>query len=254
MTMELREALYKYLLRIGDTSLIAGQRLAEWVSEGPTLEEDIALTNISLDLFGQARAALSYAAEVQGKGATEDSLTYLRSEREYYNTLLSELPNGNFANTIANQFLNDAYLYHFYTALGKSKDEKLAAFAIKSVKEVRYHLRHTGEWVVRLGDGTEESKNKMQSAIDDVWMFTGDLFEMDEVDETLIEMGIGVDLNEIKRSWDTTVNKVLERATITRPEDGYMQTGRLDGQHTEYLGHILSELQYLQRAHPGAEW
>ena len=252
--MELREALYNYLLRIGDTSLIGGQRLAEWVSEGPTLEEDIALTNISLDLFGQARAALSYAAEVQGKGATEDSLAYLRSEREYYNTLLSELPNGNFANTIAKRFLNDAFLYHFYSALGSSKDEKLAAFAVKSLKEVRYHIRHSGEWVVRLGDGTEESKQKMQSAIDEIWMFTNDLFEMNEVDETLIEMGIGVDLNEIKRSWDTTVNEVLERATITRPEDGYMQTGRLNGQHTEYLGHILSELQYLQRAHPGATW
>jgi len=252
--MELREALYNYLLRIGDTSLIAGQRLAEWVSEGPTLEEDIALTNISLDLFGQARAALSYAAEVEGKGATEDSLAYLRSEREYYNSLLSELPNGNFANTIAKQFLNDAFLYHFYTALGNSKDDKLAAFAVKSLKEVRYHLRHSGEWVVRLGDGTEESKGKMQSAFEDIWMFTNDLFEMNEVDETLIEMGIGVDLNEIKRSWSTTVNEVFERATITRPEDGFMQTGRLNGEHTEHLGHILAELQYLQRAHPGATW
>lgn len=252
--MEIREALYNYLLRIGDTSLIGGQRLSEWVSKGPTLEEDIALTNISLDLIGQARAALSYAAEVEGIGATEDSLAYLRSEREYFNTLLSELPNGNFADTIAKQFLSDAFFFHFYSALSKSKDEKLAAFAVKSLKEVRYHVRHSGEWIVRLGDGTEESKQKMQKAIDDAWMFTGDLFEMNEVDETLIESGIGVDLNEIKQSWDATVDEVLERATITRPEDGYMQTGRLEAKHTEYLGHILSEMQYLQRAYPGAKW
>lgn len=252
--MEIREALYNYLLRIGDTSLIGGQRLSEWVSKGPTLEEDIALTNISLDLIGQARAALSYAAEVEGIGATEDSLAYLRSEREYFNTLLSELPNGNFADTIAKQFLSDAFFFHFYSALSKSKDEKLAAFAVKSLKEVRYHVRHSGEWIVRLGDGTEESKQKIQKAIDDAWMFTGDLFEMNEVDETLIESGIGVDLNEIKQSWDATVDEVLERATITRPEDGYMQTGRLEAKHTEYLGHILSEMQYLQRAYPGAKW
>lgn len=252
--MELREALFNYLLRIGDTSLIAGQRMAEWVSNGPTLEEDIALTNIGLDLIGQARAALTLAAEVEGKGRTEDSLAYLRSEREYFNTLLSELPNGNFADTIAKQFLSDAFLYHFYTALSKSADENLSAFALKSIKEVSYHLRHTGEWVVRLGDGTEESKTKIQDAINNIWMFTGDLFEMNEVDKTLIEMNIGVDLTTIKALWDTTINEVLSRATLERPVDGYMQTGRLEAKHTEYLGHILSELQYLQRAYPGAKW
>jgi len=252
--MELREALFNYLLRIGDSSLIGGQRLAEWVSKGPTLEEDIALTNISLDLLGQARAALTYAAEIEGKGNDEDSLAYLRSEREYYNNLLSELPNGNFADTMAKLFLNNAFSYHFYTALEKSKDDKLSAFAVKSLKEVSYHLRHTGEWVIRLGDGTDESKKKIQKAFDDVWMFTNDLFEMNEVDETLIEMGIGVDLTNIKNSWNATVDEVLNRASLNRPGDGYMQTGRLEGQHTEYLGHILTELQYLQRTIPNAKW
>jgi ring-1,2-phenylacetyl-CoA epoxidase subunit PaaC len=252
--MELREALFNYLLRIGDTSLIAGQRLAEWVSNGPTLEEDIALTNIGLDLIGQARAALNYAAEIEGKGNTEDSLAFLRSEREYYNTLLSEQKNGNFADSIAKQFLSDAFFFHFYKALGNSKDEKLAAIALKSIKEVSYHLRHSGEWVIRLGDGTMESKEKIQKAFNDLWMFTGDLFEMNEVDEELIEMEIGVDLNEIKPLWDITVNEVLSRATLERPKDGYMQTGRLDAKHTEALGHILTEMQYLQRAYPGSKW
>lgn len=252
--MELRDALFNYLLRIGDTSLIAGQRMAEWVSNGPTLEEDIALTNIGLDLIGQARAALTLAGEVEGKGATEDSLAYLRNEREYFNTLLSELPNGDFAATIAKQFLSDAFFYHFYTALGKSKDENLSAFALKSIKEVSYHLRHSGEWVVRLGDGTDESKIKIQNAFNDIWMFTGDLFEMNVVDETLIEMDIGVNLNTIKPLWDSTIDEVFTRATLTRPVDGFMQTGRLEAKHTEYLGHILSELQYLQRAYPGAKW
>lgn len=252
--MELREALYNYLLRIGDTSLIAGQRLAEWVSNGPTLEEDIALTNIGLDLIGQARAALSYAAEIEGKGNTEDSLAFFRNEREYYNTLLSEQANGNFADSIAKQFLSDAFFFHFYKALESSKDEKLAAFASKSIKEVSYHLRHSGEWVIRLGDGTEESKTKIQNAINDLWMFTGDLFEMNEVDEELISMGIAVDLNEIKVLWDATVNEVLNRATLIRPKDGYMLSGRLNAEHTEALGHILSEMQHLQRAYPNLKW
>ena len=252
--MELREALFNYLLRIGDSSLISGQRFAEWVSNGPSLEEDIALTNIGLDLIGQARAALTYAAEIEGKGRTEDDLAYFRNEREYYNTLLSELPNGNFADSMAKFFLSAAFSYHFYKDLGKSKDEKLAAFALKSLKEVTYHLRHTGEWVIRLGDGTQESKEKIQGAFDAIWMFTGDLFEMNEVDESLIEMEIGVDLKDIKRNWDETVNEVFKRATLVRPKDAFMQTGRLKAQHTEYLGHILTELQYLQRAYPGLKW
>ena len=252
--MELKDALYNYCLRMGDTSLILGQRLAEWISQGPTLEEDIALTNISLDHIGQARTIYTYAAEVEGKGRTEDDIAYLRSEREYFNFLMAELPNGNFADTMARQFLTDVFMYHFYRALVNSKDERVAAHAAKSLKEVTYHLRHSGEWVVRLGDGTEESHAKMQKAIDELWMFTGDLFEMNEVDETLIEFGIAVDLNEIKPLWDNTVNEVFNRATLTRPKDGYMQTGRLDAKHTEYLGHILSDLQYLQRTIPGAKW
>jgi len=252
--MELKDALYNYCLRMGDTSLILGQRLAEWINQGPTLEEDIALTNISLDHIGQARTIYTYAAEVEGLGRTEDDIAYLRSEREYYNFLMAELPNGNFADTMVRQFLTDVFMYHFYKALLSSKDERIAAHAAKSLKEVTYHLRHSGEWVVRLGDATDESHAKMQKAIDDIWMFTGDLFEMNEVDETLMEFGIAVDLNEIKSLWDNTVNEVFNRATLKRPADGYMQTGRLDAKHTEYLGHILSDMQYLQRTIPGAKW
>ena len=252
--MEIKEALFNYLLRIGDSGLIRGQRLAEWVSNGPTLEEDIAMTNISLDLIGQARAALTYAGEIEGKGRDEDKLAYFRNEREFFNPLLAELPNGDFGMSIAKQFLLDVFYLHFFTALKDSKDEKLSAFAIKSLKEVNYHIRHSGEWMVRLGDGTEESKERVQTALDAIWMFTDDLFEMNEVDEELISLGIAVDLRDIKAKWDHTVNEVLERATLRRPEDGYMQSGRLEGRHSEHLGHILGEMQYLQRAYPDLSW
>jgi len=252
--MEIKDAIYNYCLRMGDTSLILGQRLSEWISLGPTLEEDIALTNISLDHIGQARTIYTYAAEIEGKGRSEDDLAYLRNEREYYNCLLAELPNGSFADTMARQFLIDVFMYHFYTALVHSKDERIAAHAGKSIKEVTYHLRHSGEWIVRLGDGTEESHAKMQKAIDAIWMFTDDLFEMNEVDAELIDLEIAVDLREIKSLWDNTVNEIFSRATLKRPTDGYMQTGRLAAKHTEYLGHILTEMQYLQRTIPGAKW
>lgn len=252
--MTQQDALINYCLRLGDSSLILGQRMAEWCSNGPTLEEDIALTNISLDLFGQARTMLTYAANLEGKGKTEDDLAFRRSEREYFNTLLSERPNGHFGDTIGRNFLHDAFLYHLYTALKNSKDETIAAHAAKSIKEIAYHLRHTGEWVVRLGDGTEESHQKIQQSFDDLWMFTGDLFEMNEVDDILIKAGIAVDLNEVKKNWDSTINEVLQRATLERPKDDYMQTGRLKGMHSEYLGHLLTDMQYLQRAYPDATW
>jgi ring-1,2-phenylacetyl-CoA epoxidase subunit PaaC len=252
--MTTKEALINYCLRLGDSSLILGQRMSEWCSNGPILEEDIAMTNLSLDLIGQARTMLSYAGKIEGKGRTEDDLAYKREEREYYNTLLSERPNGHFGETVVRNFLHDAYFYHLYLALKNSKDGMIAAHAAKSIKEVTYHLRHSSEWLVRLGDGTEESHEKVQASLNDLWEYTGDLFEMNEVDELLIKEGIAFDLNEIKKDWLITINKVLERATLKKPEDDYMHSGRLDAVHSEYLGHLIAEMQFLQRAYPDAKW
>ncbi len=252
--MTKNEALINYSLRLGDSSLILGQRMAEWCSNGPILEEDIAMTNLALDLIGQARTMLTYAGQLEGKGRTEDDLAYKREEREYYNTLLSERPNGHFGETIVRNFLHSAFFFHLYSALKNSSDKMIAAHAAKSVKEVTYHLRHNAEWLVRLGDGTQESHDKVQEALNDLWEFTGDLFEMNEVDEILIKDKIAVDLNEIKKEWDKTVNTVLERAKLTRPKNGFMHTGRLEAIHSEYLGHLIAEMQYLQRAYPEAKW
>lgn len=249
-----KDALINYSLRIADTSLILGQRLSEWCSNGPTLEEDLALTNISLDLFGQARILLSYVATLKGGDTTEDTLAYGRNEREFYNSLLAERPNGHFGDTIVRNFLIDAFNYHFYTRLKESKDETIASFAEKSIKEVTYHLRHSGEWIVRLGDGTDESHQKIQESLNDFWAYTGDLFDMNEVDALLIKEGIAFDLNEIKPFWDETVNSVLSRAKLTRPEDGFMHKGSNSAIHSEHLGHLLCEMQYIPRAYPNADW
>jgi len=252
--MNKEEALFNYCLRLGDSSLILGQRMSEWCSNGPILEEDIAMTNVALDLIGQARTVLTYAGKIEGKGRTEDDFAYKRNEREYYNTLLSERPNGHFGDTVARNFLHSAYFYHLFQALSSSKDELIAAHAAKSLKEVTYHLRHSAEWIVRLGDGTEESHQKVQKSIDDLWEYTGDLFEMNEVDSFLIKEGIAVDLNDVKKEWLKTINEILERATLSKPEDGYMHSGRLDAVHSEYLGHVLAEMQFLPRAYPDAKW
>lgn len=252
--MTKQEALYKYVLRIADSSLILGQRMSEWCSNGPILEEDIAMTNIALDLIGQARTLLTYAGQIEGKGNTEDYLAYRRNEREYYNTLLSERPNGHFGDTVVRNFLHQVFHYHFYKALANSKDELLAAHAAKSLKEVTYHVRHSAEWIVRLGDGTEESHNKVQRSLNSLWSYTGDLFAMNEVDDLLIKDGIAIDLNIVKVNWKASVKEVLDRATLSMPEDGYMHYGSLDAQHSEYLGHMLGDMQYLQRAYPDAQW
>jgi ring-1,2-phenylacetyl-CoA epoxidase subunit PaaC len=252
--MEKKDALINYCLRIGDSSLILGQRMAEWCSNGPILEEDIAMTNLSLDLIGQARTMLTYAGQLEGKGRCEDDLAYKREEREYYNTLLSERPNGHFGDTVVRNFLHDAYFYCLYNNLKDSKDELIAAHAAKSIKEVTYHLRHSSEWLVRLGDGTEESHSKVKKSLDDLWEYTGDLFETNEVDDILLKEGIAADMNKVKVEWDKTVNSVLERAKLSRPDDGYMHSGRLEAIHSEYLGHIIAEMQFLQRAYPDAKW
>lgn len=252
--MTTQEALINYSLRLGDSSLILGQRMSEWCSNGPILEEDIAMTNLALDLIGQARTMLSYAAKLEGKGKTEDDLAYRRNEREYYNTLLSERPNGNFGDTVVRNFLHSAFSLHLYQALTNSSDEMIAAHAEKSIKEVTYHLRHSSEWLIRLGDGTEESHEKVQNALNDLWEYTGDLFEMNEVDTILIKEGITVDLNKVKSEWKNTVSKVIERATLSQPEDAYMHSGRLEAIHSEYLGHLIAEMQFLPRSYPEANW
>ncbi len=249
-----KEALFEYLLRLGDTSLILGQRLSEWCGHGPALEEDIALANIALDLIGQARQWLSYAGEVEGKGRDEDALAFLRDGHEYRNLLLVEQPNDDFACTIARQFLFDAGHVELMARLTESRDERVAAISAKALKEVSYHVRHSSEWLIRLGDGTEISHGKVQAALDDLWLYTGEMFVGDEIDEAMVAAGIGVDPAALRPGWDRRVDEVLEEATLRRPEDVWMDTGGKRGRHTEHLGHLLAEMQFLQRAYPGAKW
>ena len=252
--MTKQEALFNYILRIADTNLILGHRLSELTGHGPMLEEDIAMTNISLDLVGQANSLLQYAAKVEGKGRTEDDLAFLRDERHFYNSLLSEQPNTDFAYIVTRQFLADAFDFHFYEALKTSKDETLAALAERGHKEITYHLRHTSSWVERFGDGTEVSHTKIQNAVNELWRFTDDLFTMNEVDAILIKEKIAVDLIVIKTKWEKTVNDVLQKATLTKPENIWQQHGHLEGKHTEHLGFLLAEMQHLHRAFPGVSW
>jgi ring-1,2-phenylacetyl-CoA epoxidase subunit PaaC len=249
-----QQALFEYCLRLGDNSLVLGHRLSEWCGHGPILEEDIAMINIALDLVGQSRTMLQYAAEVEGKGRSEDDLAYLRDVMDFRNCLMAEQPNGDFAVTMMRQLLITALNYHLYEALTSSKDATVAAFAEKSLKEVNYHLRHCGEWIVRLGDGTEESHERAQTALDDLWMFTSDLFETTEGDELLIKEGIAADMKTIRQNWEATIKEILERATLKMPESTYMMTGSRTGKHTEHLGYLLAELQFLPRAYPGAQW
>ena len=249
-----KDFLYKYVLALGDDALILGQRLSQWAYKGPFLEEDIALSNISLDLFGRANLLLEYAATLREKGSTADDLAFKRNERQFLNHILSEQPNGNFADTMVRQFFLDAFYKLFLQKLTKSKDEQLSAIAQKSIKETTYHLRHSSKWIIRLGDGTVESHAKVQSAIDNLWMFTNELFEMNEIDNEMLEQKIGVDCSKLKIEWDKIINEVLSEATLNRPEDANMPTGGRQGIHTEHLGHLLSDMQYLQRAYPDATW
>ena len=248
------KALEEYLLRLGDNSLVVGQRLSEWCGHGPALEEDIALTNIALDLVGQARLFLSFAAELEGNGRNEDDLAFLRDVIDYRNVLLAEQPNRDFAHTIVRQMLMDAFNLELYTVLAASSDTRLAEIAEKSLKETRYHHRHSSRWMIRLGDGTPESHQRTQDALDTLWIFTGELFEADEVETALAAEGITVPANSLKPAWDARVDAVLGEATVTRPSDAWMAGGGKLGQHTEHLGFMLAEMQFLQRAYPGASW
>lgn len=253
--MDRREALVEYLMRLGDNALVLGHRLSEWVGHAPALEEEMATANVALDLIGQARSWLAYAGEVEGAGRDEDALAYHRDVLDFHNGLLVELPNGHYGDTIARQFFFDAFHYYELEALSGSADERVAEIAAKSLKEVGYHLRRSGEWVVRLGDGTEESHERIQESVNDLWAYTGELFSPDEVDRLLLSEGVAADLEAVHARWSEHVGAVLEEATLTRPEDGWMQSGGKQGtHHTEHLGYLLAEMQFLPRAHPDARW
>lgn len=253
--MNQQQALFEYLLRMADNRLILGHRISEWCGHGPILEEDIALSNIALDLIGNAANLLEYAGEVEGQNRDQDDLAYFRDEREYCNIKLVELPRGDFGFTIARQFLFSAWSYLHLKKLQQSNDETLKGLAQKALKETQYHLRHTREWILRLGDGTEESHNRVQQSLDELWRYTGELFGHDEVDQTLIDAGIIPEMDDLRSGWNSMVAEVLEEATLEKPDDQqYMVSGGRQGLHTEHLGHLLAEMQYLQRSYPEAEW
>lgn len=247
-------SLFTYLLRQGDNSLVLGHRLSELCSKGPILEEDIAISNIALDHLGHAQMLLKYAAQVENEGRTEDDIAYKRAERQFLNTLIMEQPNGDFGQVIARNFLIDAFQLPFYEAMLHSKDETLQGIAAKAVKEARYHLRHSSQWMLRLGDGTQESHERVEAGLDFIWPFVHELFEKDPIEEEMITAGIAPDPDKIRPIWDKTVNDLLSEATLDRPEDGYKQKGGRDGIHSEHLGFMLAEMQYLPRAYPDATW
>ncbi len=251
---EINKALFEYCLRLGDSSLILGHRLSEWCGHGPVLEEDIALINIALDHLGRSINILNYAGQVEGKNRTEDDLAYHRNERDFRNLLITEHPNKDFAYTIARQFFFDTYSFFLYEELKNSKDATISAIAEKALKEITYHLRHSSEWMLRLGDGTKESKEKTQTAVNELWRFTGELFIMDQIDELLIKEGIAADLNLVKSKWENKVSEILQRATLEKPMSAYAHTGSHKGIHTEHLGFLLAEMQYLPRTYPKAKW
>ncbi len=250
----LNEALLRYVLRLGDTSLVLGQRLGEWVGHAPTLEEDLGLANLALDLIGQARLLLSYAGEIEGRQRDEDALAYLRDAPEFFNLALAEQPNGDFGCTIVRQWLLDAWQLEIYGALQESTDSRLAAIAAKALKETRYHYRFSSGWLVRLGDGTAESHARVQGAVDELWRFTGELFAPDEVDERMAAAGVAPPLGRAEVHWSARVDEDLRAAGLRRPAaQPYPWHGKR-GVHTEHLGYVLAEMQHLQRTYPGARW
>ena len=243
-----------YALRRADDALILGHRLSEWCGHAPMMEEDMALANMGLDLLGQARELYSYAAKVEGSGNDEDKLAYLRDVRQYRNLLLLEQPNGDFARTMTRQFFYAAFADLYWRAMMNSRDATLAAIAAKSEKESAYHIRHSSEWIIRLGDGTDESHRRAQTASDDLWAYTGEMFEVDDSERGLIDAGIAIDPATLRARWIETIASVLREATLKLPSSDWMQQGGRNGRHSEHLGHLLSELQSMQRTFPGATW
>ena len=248
------DALLRYVLRLADDALITGQRLAEWCSKGPVLEQDIALSNMALDHIGRARLLYKYAADLVGDGKTEDDFAYLRDTHEFQNFLIVEQPNGHWGDTVAKLMCLDTYNFYLFDGLTKSADAQLSAIAQKAIKEITYHAQWSAEWVIRLGDGTEESHQKVQESLEEIWQWTGELFEVDQVERMMAEAGIGVNPESIKDAWNSKVNQVLDIATLQRPADCWMQTGGRKGVHSEHLGYMLAEMQVLPRAYPDAKW
>jgi ring-1,2-phenylacetyl-CoA epoxidase subunit PaaC len=248
------DTLLTYVLRQGDRALVLAQRLLEEITHAPEIEEDMALANLALDLIGQARALYSYAGEIEGEGHDEDHFAYWRDQHEFLNPLLVEQPNGDFAHVIVRQFLHDALALPYWQAMTRSTDVTLAALAGKAEKETAYHLRHSRAWVVRLGDGTPESHTRAQAAVDELWRFTGELFECDEVEDALIVSGVAADPGALGTAWQRLVDEALDEATLARPGDVVMQRGGRSGRHTESFSYLIGELQVVARAHPGATW
>lgn len=251
---EARAYLLTFLLRLADDHLVLGHRLSEWCGHAPMLEEDLAMPNIALDLIGQARALYQYAAEVEGQGRSEDDLAYLRQERDYLNCLLTERPNSDFAHTMLRQFWFAAFMHPFWQGMEKGTDATLAAIAAKAVKEVAYHIRHTGEWVIRLGDGTEESARRMRGAIDAVAPYVDEMFENDAVTAAISAAGIAPQPASLRAEFDRTVGQVFAEAMLDPAKSAWQQSGGRLGRHTEAMGYLLAELQHIQRTYPGAAW
>ncbi len=249
-----KEALLQYVLRLADDALILGQRLSEWCSKGPVLEQDIAMSNMALDHIGRARLLYQMAAEIKGDGTTEDDFAYKRDTNEFKNFLLLEQPNGHWGDTIAKLVFYDTLNYFLFEKLTESANENLAGIAQKAIKEITYHAQWSAEWMIRLGDGTEESKQKMQKSIDDIWMWVGEMFETDQVEEMMAVASIGYKTADLKDAWQSKINQVMEMATLTLPTDTWAQTGGRKGVHSEHLGYILAEMQFLPRAYPDAKW
>ena len=252
--MNSNDALLAYVLRLGDNALVLGQRMIELVAAYPELEEELANANFALDYIGQARMFYTYAGELEGKGRSEDDFAFLRDENEYRNFLLLEQPNGHFGDSIVRLVLFEAFYLQQLEALVHCKDSRVAEIAARAEKEIRYHVRHNTQWLIRLGDGTEDSHHKAQQAIDDLWRFTGELFAADEVDNVFENEFDGPDLFRIREQWFATIGAVLDEATLKMPEDAWMASGGKAGRHSEHLGYMIAEMQYLQRAHPGAKW
>jgi ring-1,2-phenylacetyl-CoA epoxidase subunit PaaC len=251
----MRDKKLEFLLRLGDTTLVLAQRLTEWVGKGPALEEDMALANTALDLIGQARLWLAYAGELEGQGRSEDDLAYHRDAHDFRNMLLVEQPNGDYADTLMRQYLFDSWHLLLLDGLARSTDDRVAGIADKARKEVTYHLRRSADLVVRLGDGTPESRRRMQRALDDLWMYTGELFEADDVEQAAAASGVSGDIAALRDSWLAQLRETLSAATLTLPEPGaWMQRGGKQGRHSEHMGFLLAEMQFLQRAYPGLQW
>lgn len=249
-----KQALLDYVLSLADTQLVLGHRLSEWAGHGPLLEEDIALSNLGLDLLGQARALYTYAGEVEGKGNDEDQLAFFRDANEFRNLLLVEQPNGDFAATIVRHVFFSCFFYRYWHAMTQSSDSTLAAIAAKSVKEMAYHRRHSVQWLIRLGDGTDESHQRAQQAVNNLYRYTDELFQHADTDKELIEAEVAIDVCLLRNDWLDELSALISEATLTLPADEWMQQGGRQGLHTEHLGYLLAEMQHVQRTHPGAEW